>query len=72
MAVESKMNTQLRLVLQKGVNAKGEMMLASKVITGLHLDATAEQCNRIGRLIASLQKFPLERIERVETNLIQE
>lgn len=72
MAQQTKTSSQIRLVFQKGMNVKGEMMYAAKVISGISVDATAEQLNRIGRLLASLQTLPLDRIERVEKSLIHE
>ncbi|MBD3106951.1 DUF1659 domain-containing protein [Bacillus sp. AGMB 02131] len=63
---------QLRLVFQTGVNDKGEPLEKRKAFNNIEISATVDQLYATAQAIASLQTFPLLKVEQQEISDIQE
>ncbi|MDC3411834.1 DUF1659 domain-containing protein [Aquibacillus sp. 3ASR75-11] len=73
MAVETKVDSRLQLVLQDGVDpVTGNTILKTKAFNNVKTAATATQLFAIATALVPLQQRPLQSIERGDGSVITE
>ena len=60
------MNSRLKVLLESGINAKGEIIIKTKTFSNVRKEATADQLFQAGQALASLCSLPLVNIERTD------
>ena len=67
MAVSQIYQTQLRLVLENGINPDtNEPVYKRKTFNNVKSEATADQLQTVAQSLASLQQLPLAKVERTD------
>ncbi|WP_200894687.1 DUF1659 domain-containing protein [Bacillus alveayuensis] len=63
-------SSQLRLVFELGTDEDGKMKYKNKNFNNIKTDAAPEQLLSVAQAIASLQIYPLARVERNDKHLL--
>ena len=70
MATTQLIETQLRLVLDDGVNEEGKPVYKNKNFNNINIAATPDQLLQAAQAIAGLQEKPLVTVERNDSSQI--
>lgn len=70
MAEMQLIESQLRLTYESGVGENGKTLYRYKNYSNIKTEATADGLLQAAQVIASLQTYPLAKIERVDTQQI--
>ncbi|MCA1029744.1 DUF1659 domain-containing protein [Bacillus timonensis] len=72
MALANIQDTKLRLILEVGLDEKGNLKYKNKTYHNVKTSATADELYAVAVAIAGLQSLPLEDIERNDTHFLSE
>ncbi|RWZ60791.1 DUF1659 domain-containing protein [Halobacillus fulvus] len=65
-----KVNSQLQLILDDGLNEEGNAVYRTKSFNNVKTEATSEQLYNVAQALAVLQEKPLVMVERKDDSLI--